>query len=338
VPAVPLSPLAVRRRPGLLATVVVAAVALSGGNAAAGPARADGALVGTFAFRAGSCSGAVRGSYLRMILPTGTPSGPFLDNADSTCADQSYTPLTAGTDGGIVTGSYQPAPTPAYDGDGNSRAARINRPVSFFGVQFSTSTNATDLQSGQATRVPSLRATGGRITGDLSAVVATWNKQAFNQGSPKPDGSRPGNTTPVSGTYDAATQRFSITWTSQIVGGPFNDFTGLWHLEGTFRPAPGATAAPAPASGSPSAEGGAPPAAVAPNEAAPAPADVSTTIAPSAEVAAPDLAPDEVVASTHERRDGWRAPTWLIVGTAAVGVAAVLVLFRPQRQTSEVTA
>src|SRR5689334_5123887 len=103
--------------------VVVALVGLSAPVSAA-PA-ADGPLVGTLAFRPGSCGGAVSGSYLRMILPTGTPSGPFLDNADSACADDSYTPLTPGTDGGLVLGGYQPAPSPAYDADGNSRASRI---------------------------------------------------------------------------------------------------------------------------------------------------------------------------------------------------------------------
>ncbi len=71
----------------------------------------------------------------------------------------------------------------------------------------------------------------------MAAVVASWNNEFFNQGSPKPDGSAPGLTAPVHGTYDADTGEFVLEWSSQIVGGPFNDFTGIWHLEGTFKPA-----------------------------------------------------------------------------------------------------
>ena len=65
---------------------------------------------------------------------------------------------------------------------------------------------------------------------------ASWNNEYFNQGSPKPNGTRPGLTTPVSGSYDAATNAFVLTWSSQVVGGPFNGFTGYWHLVGTFVP------------------------------------------------------------------------------------------------------
>lgn len=41
-----------------------------------------------------------------------------------------------------------------------------------------------------------------------------------------------------SGTYDAASKRFVLTWKSLIVGGPFDSFIGSWHLEGTFEPKP----------------------------------------------------------------------------------------------------
>ena len=40
----------------------------------------------------------------------------------------------------------------------------------------------------------------------------------------------------ATGTLDAKTGAFTLTWTSLIVGGPFNGFTGLWHLEGIFQP------------------------------------------------------------------------------------------------------
>ena len=127
-----------------------------------------------------------------MILPTGTLEGPWVDNADSTCGDRTYTLLAPGTDGGLVTGGYQPAPDPGFDAQGNSLPSRLIRPVRFFGVDFSGSTNPTDLQSGQRAPAPTSGPTAAASPGDLSAFAATWNDQAFNQGSPKPDGSRPG--------------------------------------------------------------------------------------------------------------------------------------------------
>ena len=30
---------------------------------------------------------------------------------------------------------------------------------------------------------------------------------------------------------------YALDWSSQIVGGPFNNFTGTWRLTGTFRKA-----------------------------------------------------------------------------------------------------
>jgi hypothetical protein len=81
----------------------------------------------------------------------------------------------------------------------------------------------------------------------------TWNNQYFNQGSPKPDGSYPGNTRPATGTYDAGTGAFTLSWTSQVQGGPFDKFTGQWHLAGRFVPSSGGGVVVAPA---PTAAGG----------------------------------------------------------------------------------
>ncbi len=64
------------------------------------------------------------------------------------------------------------------------------------------------------------------------------------------------------GTYNAATGAYTLQWSSQVVGGPFNSFSAFWNLTGTFTPsgvertiycrvdsvvpsgAPGATSAP----------------------------------------------------------------------------------------------
>ena len=153
--------------------------------------------------------------------------GSFVPNADSACtADPTHSLLVPGSDGGLITGSFQAAPDPAYDGTGNGLAAAIAAPVKFFGVDFAAATDA-------AGTMPMLMATGGVLTGDLSAFTAYYGGQAFNQGAPKPDGSGDAPT----GTIDPVTGAFVIEWTSLISGGSFDGFTGVWHLEGTFTPA-----------------------------------------------------------------------------------------------------
>ena len=195
-----------------------------------------GQLLGTFKLTPGSYSnGAAHGSWFRMILPGGTAAnGPYFTNPDSAAGDRNFTLLEPGTDGGLQTSAFQPAPTPAFDGNGNALSSRIIRPTRFAGVNFSVATAKTDTQTNTGVGVPVIKLDGGKLSGDVRAFAAHWNNQWFNQGSPKPDGSRPGITAPVTGTYDEKTNAFVLEWASSIVGGPFNGFTGLWHLEGNF--------------------------------------------------------------------------------------------------------
>jgi hypothetical protein len=200
--------------------------------------------VGTFRITPGACAGAsATGSTFRMVVPGGGPQGAFVNNNDSACSNHSYTLLTPGTDGGLVTGAYQPQPTQAFDRNGNSLAARLTKPTRFYGVAFSTSTNAVDPQTGARVGVPAIAVQHGRLSGDLRAFAASWNRQQFNQGGPKPDGSKPGNTAAPTGTYDATTGKYTLDWASLIQGGPFNNFTGYWPLEGTFVATRGGAAA-----------------------------------------------------------------------------------------------
>jgi hypothetical protein len=196
----------------------------------------SGELVGTFGIDPGAfAGGAASGSYFRMVQSDGTVAdGPYLPNGDSTAGDQTYTLLEPGSDGGLISGDFQPDPDPAYDAAGNALADAIITPTPFFGVGFSLSTNEEDPQTGEAVEAVSITNEDGTLTGETSAVSASYSNQAFNQGAPKPDGSSPGQTTEVSGTYDDATGAYVLEWASQIVGGPFDGFTGVWHLEGTF--------------------------------------------------------------------------------------------------------
>lgn len=216
------------------------------------------ALVGLFALKAGNCTS---GSTFRMI----SSSGSDVSNSDSPCSsNQAITPLSPGTDGGLSTTGYQPDPNPAFDGTGNGLAGRITKPQKFFGNAFAASTNATDPQTGTAVAKPVITNSGGTLGGDLRAFSAAWNSQHFNQGSPKPDGTNPGQTAGPTGTYNAGTGAFTLDWSSTIVGGPFNGFTGKWHLEGTFKPSSSAqTASGSTVGGSGSSGSGAPGTAVA---------------------------------------------------------------------------
>jgi hypothetical protein len=200
----------------------------------------EGELAGELMIDAGECddAGVASGSYFRMIGVGGTiEDGPFIENADSTCSDTTFLLMEPGTDGGLVLGDFQPAPDPAFDDAGNGLADAILVPAPFFGVDFAFASAETDPQTGETVPAPSVTATDGELSGDMSAMGAFYGGELFNQGSPKPDGSMPGLTAGPEGTIDADTGEYVIEWTSQIVGGPFNEFTGVWHFEGTFAPA-----------------------------------------------------------------------------------------------------
>jgi hypothetical protein len=170
------------------------------------------------------------GSYFRMILPGGVDK--YFANADSRAADKTYTLFRTGRERGLKLDAFQEPPTPAFAPNGFALTRRIVQPETFAGIDFSISTAATDAQTGQKATVPRLFATGRRLTGDFRAWTAEWNSIYFNQGAPKPNGSFPGFTKPVNGTYDPRSGRYELSWYSLIVGGPFNGFTGLWHLQG----------------------------------------------------------------------------------------------------------
>ncbi|HEY0225647.1 MAG TPA: hypothetical protein VGC05_04455 [Mycobacterium sp.] len=232
----------VRRRALVTGTAVLA---LAAGVLSAAPALASAKttnLHGTLQLAPGkyvSAKGKVKagyaGSYFRMILPGGLDQ--YFTNANSKANDKTYTLFVPGKQGGLVLGKYQPPPTPAFSSSGDALASSIVKPEEFAGVYFSISTAPVDAQGGQHDPTPSLELHGtSTLTGNFDAWTAGWNSIYFNQGSPKPGGAFPGFTKPVTGTYNAKTHAFTIVWYSQIIGGPFNDFTGYWHLQGTLKP------------------------------------------------------------------------------------------------------
>ena len=288
-------------------------------------------LVGTFALTAGTCQGGTAsGTYFRMVQPSGTvANGPFVSNGDSTCADKTYTLLAPGSDGGATTGAYQPAPAPAFDEQGNSLANRITVPALFFGVRFGLSTDPTDRQTKTAVPALSVQADNGKLTGDLRAWEATWNKQDFNQGSPKPDGSTPKLTTAPHGTYDATTGAFVLEWTSTIAGGPFNDFTGSWHLAGTFRAA-GTGSSPAASGQTAGNTRTSTRSATATTVTGATQEATADTVATTGEETASESGDAKVVGAVTEK--GWKPPAWLIVVTAVLGIGAAIALLVPSKK------
>lgn len=161
--------------------------------------------------------------------------------------------------GGIVLGTYQnfvlsPDTPHPYNWDGKGAAAgtgfsgapttasTLLQPFSFFGVTTYTGTNPISYQSGNSHPAPTADVDMNSCIGnsctlsvDLSSWEVMWNGSAFEQGP------RPVNSGPfvlATGTYDLGTQAYSLTWSSQINGGPFNGVTGYWHLEGTVTAVP----------------------------------------------------------------------------------------------------
>ncbi len=223
-------------------------------------------LIGLFRLTPGTADGDhLSGTWFRMLQPGAkVKSGPYMRNADSSADGGLATLLQPGSAGGFRTGSYQSQPTPAFDSGGNSLAGAITTPTKFFGVKFSISTNKVDPQTLTACAPPAVVLKNGKLTADLSSWAASWNNQNFNQGAPKPvrstQAKSPGQQeaqqawgwvskrwlgsaskatvtgTGATGTFDSKTGKFVLQWTSYIQGGPFNGFTGLWHLEGVYRP------------------------------------------------------------------------------------------------------
>ncbi len=257
-------------------TVVVAAVFVAGcssASSASGNNPGDGArdLVGLFRLTPGVSAGVqLTGTWFKMLQPgANIDTGPYMVNADSSADGGQATLLQPGTAGGFRSGGYQSEPTPAFDTGGNSNAAAITTPTKFFGVKFSISTNPVDPQTQTKVAPPTVELKGDKLVADMSSWAASWNNQNFNQGSPKPvsntQAKAPGQAqaqrvwdwvsnkwldsapaptvsgSGATGTFDAKTGAFVLQWTSLIVGGPFNGFTGLWHLQGSFR---ASTAAP----------------------------------------------------------------------------------------------
>jgi hypothetical protein len=220
-----------KTRKALLLPTLALAGLLALGVAAVSASSGKQQLHGTLKLTAGKVShGKYTGTFFRMLTPNSIDQ--YFPNPQSTAPNKTYTLMRPGSGGGLKLGAYQAPPSPAFSGSGDALASKITKPQSFAAIKYSISTASKDAQTGGSDPVPTLYVTGTKLSGNFSAWTAEWNKIYFNQGSPKPGNKYPGETTPVTGTYNKRTKQFTIIWQSAIVGGPFNGFTGFWHLQG----------------------------------------------------------------------------------------------------------
>jgi hypothetical protein len=248
----------------LALTLTLSTAAACGSSDSAAKGKKGTQLIGLVRLTPGAANGSkLTGTWFRMIQVGGTvKSGPYMTNANSKADGGKATLLQPGKSGGLRLAGYQSQPKDAFDARGNSLADAITKPTPFFGVAFSLGTNAVDPQTKTKVAPPTVYVKDGKLTADLSSWGVTWNNQVFNQGAPKPvsntGAKAPGQAKAekvwdwvsgtylesappatisgkgATGTYDAKTGKFVLEWTSLIEGGPFNRFTGQWHLEGTF--------------------------------------------------------------------------------------------------------
>jgi len=124
------------------------------------------------------------------------------DNATPDCTAQDYSPTSLGI---FDFANFGPVGIYTADTDGTAQNVGLTLP--------SGTVNTVD----------------GSITLSLQSWIAFWNGNSFAQGPTTPDGTK----IEGSGTYNPSTQAYSIVWDALIVGGPFDQQTGHWSIEGT---------------------------------------------------------------------------------------------------------
>lgn len=192
-------------------------------------------LEGVFHIAAGSCAGAdpPNGSWIQL-----SKGGGPISNPSSPCSGGNYTPVSQGTTG-LLLGSFQPNPTPTFDGSGNSLADAIIAPTAFLGTKFGAASDPQNEQSAPTGAdvfpAPTATVNGESLSADVSAVNFTYNGPANGScASGGGTGCYAVGSTSATGSYDAATGSYVLGWTATISGGAFNGASATFHLTGQF--------------------------------------------------------------------------------------------------------
>jgi hypothetical protein len=220
-----------------------AVAALAALCSACSTATASPQLVGTFRLTAGHCSSPTApptGSY---FVVGNAADGKPVPSSQGACSDHMFVPLAPGTDGGLVTGSFQPDPTPTFSANGSSLAGSIIVPVNFQGQKVGMATSGNDDQNAPNAApifpVPTATVDGSNLDVDLrslhfsygglpgSTCVTSYGQGCWDLGSRS-----------AAGTYDKSTKHFTLDW---FVGEAFSQAGDSIevHFEGTFVPASG---------------------------------------------------------------------------------------------------
>lgn len=205
-------------RGGLAVLALIALVGLSGcggGHPAAAPAPTR--LTGLFKLAPGRCTSATAkptGSYLIVISAS---QNKAVRNSRGGCVNKNFTVLRPGTDGGLITGRFQAAPTPLFDARRNSRAGAIIKPVRFGPFRLGFATDAHDEQdavgSAPAYVAPIATVSGKALTVDLRSLVISYGGQPNSTcASGYGIGCWELGSRSASGSYDPITHRFVIDW------------------------------------------------------------------------------------------------------------------------------
>jgi hypothetical protein len=200
-------------------------------------------LVGTFHLAPGRCSSAgapPTGSY---FVVGNAADGKPVPTAQGACADKMFVPLSPGTDGGLVTGTFQPDPAPTFSSNGSSLAALIIVPVNFQGQKVGMATSGYDDQNAPSAPpifpVPTATVVGSHLYVDLrslhfsygglpgSTCATSYGQGCWDLGSKS-----------AAGTYDRSTRQFTLDW---FVGEAFSEAGDSIevHFAGTFVPRAG---------------------------------------------------------------------------------------------------
>lgn len=236
------------RRP--LAALVAAAVGVLALAIGAGTATAVTLKSGTITLTTGSNSAPFTGSWVRLYqtaLGAGNPAGYFV-NPSSPAADQTYTPVVNGTQGIKLGTPVQGLASPAFDGGGNSLTNTILKPVPFAGVNFSAFTAVnTDKKTKNGKKGLWIKVAGGKsatvavTSADFSGwTIAYGGDSKYSTPGATSDVLAGGNLTGSLTWKDPKNKALGgsiiLNWSSQITEPPFQPFTAVWQLQGTYTP------------------------------------------------------------------------------------------------------
>lgn len=193
------------------------------------------ALEGVLHIDGGACAGSGKptGSWIQL-----SKGGGPIPNPNSACDSGNYTPVTQGATG-LKLGSFQPNPSPTFDGSGNSLADAILTPTEFLGARFGAATDPRNEQTSPSGPsvfpAPSATVDGTALSADMSAVNFTYNGPANGTcASGGGTGCYAVGSSEAGGSYDSATGHYVLSWTATIQGGSFNGASATFYLTGQF--------------------------------------------------------------------------------------------------------